>query len=278
MIEHLYEPASPTVGAIAAALSKAQSTITHAAKTHSNPQTRSKYADLTGIIDVAREPLTQNGLALVQAPYHLPGDPPTVVLVTTVLHESGEWLRSVTPVNARKMVKGGEYMVADDMQTIGSAITYARRYALASMLGIGQEDDDGNQASGRTSAPAARQAPAARRNEPAPARVDAGPPLASGEDPFFTAAESFEHAPGPNLITADQVKALGAAMTKHNLKARDDRLAFTAWLVKRPLKSSKELTSVEASRMIGWSDDQWSEALADYAVSLLDEPEKEEAA
>jgi hypothetical protein len=253
----VFAPSSPTVGSIAAALAKAQGAVGHAAKTNINPATKSKYADLVGILDAARAPLAENALAVVQAPYHLPGDPPTIVLVTTVLHESGEWLRSVMPVNARKMERGGEFKVADDMQTIGSAITYARRYALAAMLGIGQEDDDGNHASGRTRATSAEKAPP--RAAPAVEAASAGEaaPWASGavEDPFAT------------MASAPQLKKLAIVLKEQGL-SRDDALGFFSWLVKRVLTSSKEITKDEASRVLSWTGDQWGNALADYAVSL----------
>jgi len=253
----VFTPASPTIGSIAAALAKAQGAMGHAAKTNVNPATRSKYADLAGILDVARAPLADNALAVVQSPYHLPGEPPTVVLVTTLLHESGEWLRSVLPVNARKMVQGGKFEVADDMQTIGSAITYARRYALAAMLGIGQEDDDGNHASGRTRAVAAQEAPRGTARDSGATPVRAAAPEAPGEpeDPFAT------------MATPAQLKKLAIGIKEQGL-TREQALGLFSWLVQRKIAGSKELTKAEASRALSWDADQWADVLADYATWL----------
>jgi hypothetical protein len=63
-----------------------------------------------------------------------------VVLATRLVHESGEWLESYTPILAKD----------NTAQAQGSGITYARRYALAAMVGVYQTDDDGNAASGKT--------------------------------------------------------------------------------------------------------------------------------
>ena len=250
MIEDLYSPNSDSVGSVAAALSKAQATITHAVKSSTNPQTRSKYADLTGILDTARAPLAENELAVIQSPYALPDG--VTVLVTTVMHSSGEWVRSVTPVNPRVKISGGggAVMAVDDMQTIGAAITYARRYALAAMLGIGQEDDDGNAASGRGR----------------PERA-----VKASREPARPSATAEPQAPADGgLATAQQLTALAVSVKEQQL-TRDDALAFFTWLYERPLTSSKELTKAEASRVIGWDSDQWLEALQDYAKHLASE-------
>ena len=259
----LYAPTSPGVGAIAAALSKAQGAMQNAAKTSTNPQTRSSYADLTTVLDVARGPLSEHGLSVVQAPYQFPGSvdastgqvtPPATVLVSTIFHESGEWIRSVMPVNARKQranSEGGGFEERDDMASIGAAISYARRYALVSMLGVGQEDDEPQvgRPNGTRQAPQRPQqaAPAARQPAAEPAPPDGGG------------------------ITTAQLKALAVGVKKQGLTGDQSR-AFFGWLFKREISSAKELTKAEASRVIGWEEPAWTEALADYAASL-DEPD-----
>jgi hypothetical protein len=62
------------------------------------------------------------------------------VLVTLLTHTSGEWIKSEFPIKAQPSGKTNE------MQALGSGITYLRRYAICSMLGIAQEDDDGSSA------------------------------------------------------------------------------------------------------------------------------------
>jgi hypothetical protein len=128
---------SESISALAAALAKAQAVIEGAVKDRANPAFRSKYADLSAVWDAIRGPLTSNGLSLVQMPDIDDGEP---VLVTRLLHESGEWLE-------------GTYLlrpIKEDPQGYGSAITYARRYAAMAVCGVAPEDDDGNAASGRT--------------------------------------------------------------------------------------------------------------------------------
>jgi hypothetical protein len=98
-----------------------------------------KYATLDAIIDHVRKPLTDNGIWFVQTIEG--GDSGGSKLVTTLLHSSGQSIRSETPLLAEK--KGN--------QGFGSALTYMRRYALTAMLGIAaDEDDDANAADGNT--------------------------------------------------------------------------------------------------------------------------------
>ncbi len=130
-------PQSQTIGALAAALSKAQAQFKPAIKDASNPFFKSKYVDLAGAIEATRDALCANGIAVVQATDIGPGG---VTVNTQLCHASGEWISAVYPVNP----------VKNDPQGIGSALTYARRYSLMALLGIAAEDDDGEAAHGRT--------------------------------------------------------------------------------------------------------------------------------
>lgn len=126
---------SESIKELAAALAKAQAEIKGAAKTGENPHFRSRYADLASTWDACRDALTKHGLSIVQSPG---GDDPEIVRMTTrLLHESGEWIEDTLAMRP----------VKSDPQGIGSATTYARRYALAAMVGVAPEDDDGNAAS-----------------------------------------------------------------------------------------------------------------------------------
>lgn len=125
---------SEQINEIAAALSKAQGVIIPASKASDNPFFKSKYADLASVWEVARDPLYKNGLSITQ---HPSADGNIVTVETILTHSSGQWLAS-------KLT-----MVAKDAgpQAIGSCITYIRRYALSSIVGIAsEEDDDGNNA------------------------------------------------------------------------------------------------------------------------------------
>lgn len=127
---------SDTIAEIAKALALAQAEMRGAVKDSVNPHLRSKYADLASVWEACREPLTKNGLSVVQST-RMEGS--AVVVVTMLLHSSGEYISgeiSLPPVKT-------------DPQGHGSAITYARRYALAAMVGVSPEDDDGNDGSDR---------------------------------------------------------------------------------------------------------------------------------
>ena len=129
---------SETIGALAAALSKAQADITGALKDSSNPFFKSKYADLASCWDACRKQLAANNLAVIQTIY-VHWESGQTMLATTLVHSSGEWIRSDLPVLAKDL----------SPQAQGSGITYARRYALAAIVGLAQIDDDAEAAQGR---------------------------------------------------------------------------------------------------------------------------------
>lgn len=123
---------SESIKEIATALCKFQSEVEKIKKTNTNPFFKSKYADLASILDVIREPLSQNNLSFVQFPSGENG------LTTMLMHTSGEWIQESYTMKPSK----------NDPQGLGSAITYQRRYALGAILGLNiDEDDDGNAAS-----------------------------------------------------------------------------------------------------------------------------------
>ncbi len=123
------------VNELAKALVKAQASIEGAKKGKKNDHFRSKYADLAAVWDACREALCDNGLSVIQLPCEAP--PGHVGLNTLLLHTSGQCLGDKF------------YMPVKDPtnpQAVGSALTYARRYALAAAVGVCPEDDDGNAA------------------------------------------------------------------------------------------------------------------------------------
>jgi ERF superfamily len=134
---------SPTIGKIIEALSKAQLRFTVVLKDSDNPAYKSKYADLATVIDATRPFLAAEGLAVVQMPHARFGeaDAKELTLTTLLAHSSGEWITSDLTLPAMMRERF-------DAQSVGSAITYARRYALAAICGVAQEDDDGNKATG----------------------------------------------------------------------------------------------------------------------------------
>ena len=97
------------------------------------------YAKLDQVLEVARPLLAKNGLSVIQMPTE--GTEVVVVLETILMHKSGQWISSRMEMAAERLVsKKGNKMSLP--QSIGSVITYARRYSLASLLGIAQVDND----------------------------------------------------------------------------------------------------------------------------------------
>lgn len=126
-----------SIDKLAEALAAAQGEITGALKDSANPFFKSKYADLASCWDACRSALSKNGLAVTQFP--MTTQDARTVLVTTLMHSSGQWMRSELLINPKD----------DTPQAMGSALTYGRRYALTAVVGVAQVDDDGNSASGR---------------------------------------------------------------------------------------------------------------------------------
>ena len=115
------------------ALAKAQAEMGRAAKDASNPHFNKKYADLASVQDACLPALHKHGFAVFQP---VERTEQGLAVRTILAHESGETLDCSVPlVNFR-----------NDMQGLGSAITYARRYGLLCMSGVAPEDDDGNAA------------------------------------------------------------------------------------------------------------------------------------
>ena len=144
---------SENINEIAGALAKAQAKIKNATKESENPFFHSRYADLASVWDACREPLAENGIAVVQSPEYVP-DTNMVVLETMLTHSSGQWMASQLtgiPVKEVNETVDGQKVRKEvesrTPQAIGSCITYLRRYALAAFVGVAPEDDDGNVAS-----------------------------------------------------------------------------------------------------------------------------------
>lgn len=116
---------------ITGAFLKAQKKIESVIKDQTNPYFKSKYADLSAVIEACKDKLNDQGIAILQ-----PIDGMNVE--TILIHESGEWFSSLTPIVSKE---------ANNPQMLGSAITYAKRYGLQSMVLLPAEDDDGNVAS-----------------------------------------------------------------------------------------------------------------------------------
>lgn len=118
---------------IIASFIKAQAQIQNAVKDAKNPHFKNNYATLESVLDAVKPVANANGLAIIQVNGR---DEKGDYVETILAHETGEMLTSKCYLHFSKQ----------DMQGLGSAITYARRYSLAAMFSITQEDDDGNTA------------------------------------------------------------------------------------------------------------------------------------
>jgi hypothetical protein len=130
---------------LAAAMAKAFAAIEGATKSANNPHFKSKYADLTSVIEAIKPALVANGLFFTQSPR--PNE--KGVEIETTLHHAGGDTFSL----------GSLFVPADrnNAQAFGSALTYARRYALVTAFGVPVEDDDGNAAAQAPAAPKAKE-------------------------------------------------------------------------------------------------------------------------
>ena len=119
-----------------AALAKAQGEMRGAEKDGNNPHFKSSYATLASVWDACRAPLSKNGLAIVQT---LEKSESGWIVETLLTHSSGEFISGSCPVVSAQQ----------SMQSLGSGLTYARRYSLMAIVGLAPEDDDGENAEGR---------------------------------------------------------------------------------------------------------------------------------
>lgn len=138
---------SATIGKIAEALANAQADLRAAIKAdvvRQKGKTQAgkeyeityHYADLAEVMDCCREPLAKQHIAIIQMPTR---ERDGVTVITVLAHKSGEWFQSEL------------FLPCSDVkpQAIGSAITYARRYALGAMVGVVTEPDDDGQAAAK---------------------------------------------------------------------------------------------------------------------------------
>jgi hypothetical protein len=167
---------SESISKLAVALLKAQASMGNASKGASNPYFKSSYADLNSIREVVTPALNANGITVLQPTTTLDG---RAFVETLLLHESGEFLSSLTEITVAK---------ANDPQAAGSAISYARRYGLQSFLSVGAVDDDGEKAMARGPSPAQQKCEAKAAFKAATAAVSE-PPTVPATLPASAVAE-----------------------------------------------------------------------------------------
>lgn len=122
---------SESINELATALSKCQSEMGSAEMGADNPFFNSKYANISDVLKAIKAPLGNNGLSFVQTPISKDNE---AGVTTRLMHVSGQWMESTLCLPVLKA----------DPQGVGSVVTYSRRYALQSILGVPAADDDGN--------------------------------------------------------------------------------------------------------------------------------------
>lgn len=138
---------SEQINELAAALAKAQAEMKNAKLNKVNPHFKSRYADLAEIRDTVTPALAKNGIAVTHGMDAAEGN--GLVVVTRLIHASGQWIESRFPI------------AYDKPQTMGSAITYGRRYNLSAIANIAADDDDDANAANDKPAPAPHAKPEA---------------------------------------------------------------------------------------------------------------------
>lgn len=161
---------SEQIDKIAGALAKAQAAFTNPPRNREVMVRSDKgsytfaYATFDAILDVVRKPLTENEMSYTQTVEFSEDGKPRVV--TTLMHSSGQWIGSTLPLMADR----------PGNQAFGSALTYAKRYALTALLGVAaDEDDDANGADGNGIERKTDRAPAGQVKTAAPAAVPPKP-------------------------------------------------------------------------------------------------------
>jgi hypothetical protein len=129
---------SEQIASVAEALAKAHAEISSIERDGKNPHFKSRYATLDQILESVRPVLAKNGLIIVQGSDDTSDDHKYIIVKSSVIHSSGQWIETSVQVPVTK----------NDAHGLGSALTYGRRYSLGALLAISTQeaDDDGNAA------------------------------------------------------------------------------------------------------------------------------------
>ncbi|MDE2100183.1 MAG: ERF family protein [Patescibacteria group bacterium] len=163
---------SEQIDKLAEALAQAQVEFDTPSKSATNPFLKNKYADISDVLHAVKPTLAKFGVAAVQMPGISNG---RSVIRTILAHKSGQWIDGEMPVLNAK----------EDAQSFGSGVTYARRYSLKAALGIADDDDDGNGATGKAEV----KKPASTPAQSSQAKAPDAPPAAKDSSPKQEAPE-----------------------------------------------------------------------------------------
>lgn len=233
--------ASDTISALATALALFQSTISNPTRNREVTVRSDKgnykfeYATFDAILNLVRPALSKHELAFVQGIDTIDGKP---FVVTRLTHSSGEWLEAATLIVA----------AGTGPQAFGSAISYAKRYALTSMLGIAsEEDDDGNAAEGNHAEKRDRPARAANTAHPnAPQPTDEPPrELTQAEKAIQWAQQSLAKIKGMKSVA--EIDEWEAKAHPHLDKLAENHRDTWQLLKRRMTDARKSLEQKEAA-------------------------------
>lgn len=228
--DQLYAALATAQGATMAALKETEGQV---------GQVKRKYADLASCWDACRENLSANGLCVVQ----IPCAEGTRVSVTTVLgHKSGQEISGTLTMVSQVATP----------QAIGTAITYARRYALCAMVGISPEDDDGELASNGDKKTSRAEGVIAARVL-AEAKVEAlknGAARKEAEDISFHNSEGLEEKLADSIRTAKSTQLFGMLKYFKEFRASLGDEAYYKILGNNGFEKSNQITDVEVGRKI----------------------------
>jgi hypothetical protein len=222
---------SSEINELAMALAIAQGEMEHAKKEQNNPFFKSKYADLSAIVEQLKKVFPKNGLSYSQL---AESDNGNVNLTTILMHKSGQWIKSTLTL---KPVKA-------DPQGYGSAITYARRYSLQSIAGLSAEADDDAEAAMGRGKPAQKPKKAQKVPEERPTTRPPSP-------------DSLKS----NAATDAQRRAIYAKGKEHGL-SNEDTQAIARWY-----RQGETMTKQEASQLL----DNFDNAVKSYYEEMAQE-------
>ena len=252
-------PEPPPIDKLATALAQAQGEFQPVARTGKNPHLKNEYATLDDIISAIRKPLATHGLSFVQL-LNSNGDG-ALTLCTRLLHESGQYIESMVQIH----VASGNRAI-NDLQAVGAAITYMKRYTISAMLGIAADTDgDGEGAKPRRQPQQQHQAqpsaPASTRPLPAEAirkivrkKAGWGDTRDVGGEPVTEKQIGFVA-----MLLQEAVDTDGTAAEEINRR----RHAVLEYLV--GVDSTKKLQKSEASAIIDWLTQPDSGQMNEYA-------------
>ncbi len=180
---------SATLGKLAKALAAAQAELQDAKKDSVNPHFKNRYSSLSSVRAALQAVLPKHGLATVQTTE--PHGDAGVCVVTWLLHESGEWIRGALFLPVGKK----------DAQGFGSALSYARRYALAAIVGISSDDDDDGHQAAQNGKPDTKPGPSKSGSDEAERALAQGFASASSADAMAKVETEAAKAVKAGLLT-----------------------------------------------------------------------------